>query len=160
MSSRTTSGRTVDGYGDNPLLRKAAMAVGAVFLLVGILGFIPGITSSYSDMTFAGHDSGAELLGIFQVSILHNIVHILFGIAGLAAARTASGSRAFLVGGGIIYLVLWIYGLVISQDSGANFVPVNTADNWLHFLLGVGMIGLGLALSRNTRTDTTASTAV
>ena len=160
MSSATTSGRgAVDGYGDNPLLRKAAMAVGAVFLLVGILGFIPGITSSYGDMSFAGHGSGAMLLGIFQVSILHNIVHILFGIAGLAAARSASGSRAFLVGGGIIYLVLWIYGLLVGQDSSANFVPVNTADNWLHFLLGVGMIGLGLALSRSTSTATTSRTA-
>jgi hypothetical protein len=135
------------------------MAVGAVFLLVGILGFIPGITSSYGDMSFAGHGSGAMLLGIFQVSILHNIVHILFGIAGLAAARSASGSRAFLVGGGIIYLVLWIYGLLVGQDSSANFVPVNTADNWLHFLLGVGMIGLGLALSRSTSTATTSRTA-
>jgi hypothetical protein len=161
MSSSAMSGRSnVGGYADNPLLRKAAMAVGVVFLLVGILGFVPGITSSYGDMTFAGHDSGAELLGIFQVSILHNIVHLLFGVAGIAAARTASGSRAYLVGGGIIYLVLWIYGLVISQDSGANFVPVNTADNWLHFVLGVGMIGVGLALSRGTRSSTTASSAV
>jgi hypothetical protein len=160
MSSSATTGRSnASSYGDNPLLRKAAMAVGAVFLLVGILGFVPGITSSYGDMTFAGHDSGAELLGLFQVSILHNIVHLLFGIAGLAAARTASGSRAYLVGGGVIYLVLWIYGLVISQDSGANFVPVNTADNWLHFVLGVGMIGIGLALSRGTRSSTTATTA-
>jgi hypothetical protein len=130
------------------------MAVGAVFVLVGILGFIPGITSSYSDMSFAGHGSGAMLLGIFQVSILHNIVHLLFGIAGLAAARSASGSRAFLVGGGIIYLVLWIYGLLVGQTSSANFVPLNTADNWLHFVLGVGMIGLGLALSRSTSTAT------
>ncbi len=162
MSSRTMPGRgTVDGYGDNPLLRKAAMAVGAAFLLFGILGFIPGITSSYGDMSFAGHGSGAMLLGIFQVSILHNIVHTLYGIAGLAAARSASGSRAFLVGGGIIYLVLWIYGLVIGQDSGANFVPLNTADNWLHLGLGVGMIGLGLALSRATSTNTaSARTAV
>jgi hypothetical protein len=158
MSSSATSGRsTVGGYGDNPLLRKAAMAVGVVFLAVGILGFVPGITSHYSDMAFAGHSSGAKLLGIFQVSILHNIVHLLFGVAGLAAARTASGARAFLVGGGVIYLVLWIYGLVISQTSSANFVPVNTADNWLHFLLGVGMIGLGLALSRSTRSSTAAT---
>jgi hypothetical protein len=132
------------------------MAVGAVFVLVGILGFVPGITSSYSDMGFAGHTSGAKLLGIFQVSILHNIVHLLFGVAGLAAARTASGARAFLVGGGVVYLVLWIYGLVVGHDSAANFVPVNTADNWLHLVLGVAMIGLGLALSR-ARSSSTAT---
>ena len=52
------------------------------------------------------------------------------------------------MGGGVIYLVLWLYGLLVDLDSSANFVPVNTADNWLHFLLGVGMIGFGLALSR------------
>jgi hypothetical protein len=122
--------------------------VGAAFLLVGILGFIPGITSSYSDLSFAGHESNAKLLGIFQVSILHNLVHVLFGVAGLAMSRTREGARAFLVGGGVIYLVLWLYGLVIGQESSANFVPVNTADDWLHFVLGLAMIGLGLILGR------------
>src|SRR5687767_4287799 len=117
--------------------RTAATVVGAVFLLVGVLGFIPGITTDYDTMKFAGHESGALLLGVFQVSILHNIVHILFGVAGLAMARTASGARSFLIGGGIIYAALWLYGLVIDHDSGANFVPVNTADNWLHLTLAV-----------------------
>lgn len=135
-------------------IQKAATAVGAVFLLVGVLGFIPGITSQYDQMSFAGHDSEALLLGIFQVSILHNIVHLLFGAAGLAMARTAAGARNYLIYGGAVYLILWIYGLVIDQDSAANFVPVNGADNWLHLLLGVGMIALGLLLSRN-RTRTT-----
>jgi hypothetical protein len=132
------------------LLRTAAAVVGAVFLLVGVLGFIPGITSSYSDLGFAGHTSNAKLLGIFQVSVLHNIVHLLFGIAGLALSRTRDGARTFLVGGGVIYLVLWLYGLVVGQQSSANFVPVNTADDWLHFVLGLGMIGLGVLLSRRT----------
>lgn len=135
------------------------MAVGAVFLLIGVLGFIPGITTDYGSMKFAGHSSGADLLGLCQISILHNIVHIRFGIAGLAAARTASGSRAFLVGGGVIYLVLWIYGLVVGRDSSANFVPLNNADNWLHLGLGIGMIGLGLVLSRNTSSTGAARTA-
>jgi hypothetical protein len=137
--------------------RLAAMAVAAVFLLVGLLGFIPGITTEYDGMTFAGHESTAMLLGIFHVSILHNIVHLLFGVVGLALARTVAGARGFLIGGGVGYLVLWIYGLVIDHDSAANFVPVNAADNWLHLLLGVGMIGLGLALSRTgARADRTA----
>ena len=129
-------------------IQKAAMAVGAVFLLVGVLGFIPGITTDYDQMSFAGHESTAKLLGIFQVSILHNIVHLLFGIAGIAMARQARTAYLYLVGGGVIYLVLWIYGLVIDKDSSANFVPVNNPDNWLHLLLGLGMIGLGVALSR------------
>jgi hypothetical protein len=130
------------------------MLVGITFILVGILGFIPGITTNFDDITFAGNESGAELLGIFQVSILHNIVHGLFGIAGLFLARTFDGARTFLIGGGVIYLALWIYGLLIDKESDANFVPLNTADNWLHFALGVGMIVLGFLTTR-TRPATT-----
>jgi arginine exporter protein ArgO len=129
-------------------LQMAAMAVGGVFLVVGILGFIPGITTNYDTMTFASHDSDAKLLGIFQVNVLHNIVHLIFGVIGLVAARAFDTSRLFLIGGGVIYAVLWIYGLVIDFDSGANFVALNTADNWLHFALAVGMIGLGVMLGR------------
>ena len=136
-------------------LQKAAAAVGAVFLLVGILGFVPGITSNYGSMTFAGHESGAELLGIFEVSILHNLVHVLFGVAGLAMARTWSGARSFLIGGGAIYLVLWLYGVLIDLSSSANFVPVNDADNWLHLVLGLAMVALGLLLGRSATTRST-----
>jgi len=137
-------------------VQTAATVVAIVFLAVGVLGFIPGITTDYDTMMFGGHHSEAKLLGLFQVSILHNIVHLLFGIAGLALARTAKGARSYLIGGGAVYLVLWIYGLIIDQTSSANFVPVNTADNWLHFVLGVAMIGLGVALSRGvTRTTRT-----
>ena len=145
MTNTPRTGTTETGK--HPI-RTAAQVVGAVFLLVGILGFIPGITTDYGSMQFAGHESEAKLLGVFQVSILHNLVHLAFGVAGLALARTYSGARAYLIGGGAIYLVLWLYGLVIGHDSAANFIPLNTADNWLHFFLGVGMIGLGIALSR------------
>ena len=129
-------------------VQAAAALVGAVFLLVGVLGFIPGITSNYDSLAGAGHESHAKLLGVFQVSVLHNIVHLLFGAAGLALARTASTARAFLIGGGVIYLVLWLYGLVIDKTSQANFVPLNSADDWLHFVLGLGMIALGVVLGR------------
>ncbi|KAA0931838.1 DUF4383 domain-containing protein [Streptomyces apricus] len=130
-------------------VQKAALAVGAVFLLVGILGFIPGITTDYDTMKFASHESGAELLGIFQISVLHNLVHLAFGVAGIALARTASGARTYLLAGGAVYLVLWLYGLFVGHHSGANFVPLNTADDWLHFFLGIGMIALGALLTRS-----------
>jgi len=125
-------------------VQSVAALVAVVFLLVGILGFVPGITTHYGDLSFAGHDSDAKLLGIFQVSVLHNIVHLLFGIAGLVLARTADGGRTFLVGGGAVYLVLWLIGLIGAGD----WIPVNTADNWLHFALGVGMVALGLVFGR------------
>ncbi|MFJ8649988.1 DUF4383 domain-containing protein [Streptomyces sp. NPDC093546] len=139
-SPRTTAPRSP--------VQQAALLVGLVFLLVAVLGFIPGITTDYGSMEFAEHHSEAKLLGVFQVSILHNLVHLLFGIAGLAMSRSVSGARAFLVGGGVVYLALWLYGLFIDHDSGANFVPVNTADNWLHFALGALMVLLGVVLTR------------
>jgi hypothetical protein len=124
----------------------AAMLVGVTFLLVGILGFIPGITTHYGDLSFAGHDSRAKLLGIFQVSILHNIVHLLLGVVGVLLAKAPDTARTYLIGGGVVYLALWLLGVV----GGADWVPVNTADNWLHFVLGLGMIGLGFVASRET----------
>lgn len=155
MTNISSDGRTVGRTN----IQKAALAVGAVFLLVGVLGFIPGITTNYSALGFAGHGSEALLLGIFQVSVLHNIVHLLFGAAGIAMARSAAQSRNYLIWGGAIYLVLWLYGLLIGHDTAANFVPVNTADNWLHFVLGVAMIGVGVALSRGaTHTHRTSAT--
>ncbi|TKV60320.1 DUF4383 domain-containing protein [Nakamurella flava] len=125
-----------------------AAVVGVVFLLVGVAGFIPGVTTNYDQLTFAGHHSEALLLGIFQVSILHNIVHLLFGIAGLLMARTHGSARIYLIGGGVIYLLLMAYGFFVDQGSQANFVPLNSADNVLHLVLGVGMIGLGLVTGR------------
>lgn len=147
-----TNNRAVDDR--KTTLQRAAQAMGVVFLLVGILGFIPGITSNYDTLQFAGHESEALLLGIFQVSVLHNIVHLLFGVAGLAMAKTVSGAYTYLLGGGIIYAVLFIYGLVIGHESAANFVPLNGADNVLHVLLAVVMIGLALALKKKARSAT------
>ena len=146
MSSTTAGDSRVRG--GSTAIQKFSMAMGIVFLLVGILGFIPGVTTNFGDLQFASHHSDAALLGLFQVSVLHNIVHLLFGVAGLALMRTIPGAKNYLIGGGAIYLVLWIYGLVIDKSSSGNFVPLNSADDWLHFVLGVGMIGLGVLGAR------------
>ncbi|MBF6347415.1 MULTISPECIES: DUF4383 domain-containing protein [Nocardia] len=143
MSNRTSSARTARSP-----VQLAAMAVGAVFLLAGVLGFIPGITTNYDSMEWAGHHSEAQLLGLFNVSILHNVVHLVFGVAGLAAGVNAVAARVYLLVGGLIYLLLWLYGLLIDHSSDANFVPLDTADNWLHFGLGLGMVALGAFLPR------------
>jgi hypothetical protein len=147
MVSRSHTGGVAN---TRALVQTAALAVGAVFVLVGILGFIPGVTTDYGTMTFAGHHSEAKLFGVFQVSILHNIVHLLFGAAAFALARTVSGARAYLIGGGVVYLVLWLFGLLVGQNTAANFVPLNTADDWLHLFLGLGMIALGFFTSPRT----------
>ncbi|MFI7450348.1 DUF4383 domain-containing protein [Nonomuraea sp. NPDC049714] len=64
-----------------------------MFLLVGILGFVPGATTNVDDLQVAGHHSDALLLGVFQVSILHNIVHLLFGVAGILLTRGRATTR-------------------------------------------------------------------
>lgn len=138
-------------------VQKAATVVGIVFLLVGVLGFVPGITTNYDALSFASHHSDARLLGLFQVSVLHNIVHLIFGIAGLLLARTVAGARNYLIVGGIIYLVLFVYGLLVDDMSSANFIPVNTADDVLHLVLGLGMIALGTVLTRRSTSGTRAT---
>jgi hypothetical protein len=130
------------------MVQTAAQVVGAVFVFVGVVGFLPADTTHYELLDWAGPDSGAKLLGLFQVSILHNIVHLIVGVVGIAAARTVGTARAFLIGGGILFLFSGIYGLVIDLDNSANFIPLNTADNCLHLGLGVSMIVLGRHAAR------------
>jgi hypothetical protein len=142
-------------------IQSAAMLVGLVFLLVGILGFIPGITSNYDELKFAGHDSDAQLLGIFDTSILHNLIHLVFGVAGLALARTFVGARQYLLGGGVIYLAIFLYGAIWGADEGgANFIPMNWADNILHLVLGGSMVVLGVVLGKEMVRRDTAAPAV
>lgn len=138
-------------YAGTPV-QVVALVFGIVFLLVGIAGFIPGLTTNVDAILFAGHESGAMLLGIFQVSILHNIVHLLFGVVGLWLASSVAGSRNYLIWGGAVYGLIFLYGLIFSGETPANLVPVNVADNWLHLSLAVAMILLGVFLGRRERT--------
>jgi uncharacterized protein DUF4383 len=144
---------------DRSPIQSVALAVGVVFLLVGILGFVPGITSNYDDLKFAGHGSDAQLLGLFDTSVLHNIVHLLFGVAGIALSKTWDGARTFLVGGGAIYLVLFVYGAIFHGEAGSNWIPVNWADNVLHLALGAGMVVLGVVLGKDAVRKGTPVTA-
>ena len=86
------------------------------------------------------------LLGILQVSILHNIVHLLFGVAGLAQSRTGNGACNYLVWSGDLSSA-FMYGLIVDQGSAANFVPLTLPTT----SFGIGMIVLGLALTRRSR---------
>ena len=125
------------------LLQIFAAIMGLTFLLAGLGGFIPGVTAMYDQLELYGTDSRAELLDLFRVSILHNIVHLLFAVGLLAAARPSS-AKAYLLGGGVLYLGVVAYGFLIDEESEANFLPLNDADNLLHLGLGLAMILLGL----------------
>ena len=109
----------------------AALLVAAGFVIIGVLGFVPGVTTA------------DKLFGVFAVSGLHNVVHLVSGFVGFALARTYAASRAYFLGGGLVYLALWLHGLLM----GDGLLPINSADNWLHFGLGVGMVLLGLTLA-------------
>ncbi len=132
-------------------IQKTALVVGIVFLLVGIAGFIPGLTHSAEHLAGAGTHSEALLLGVFQVSVLHNLVHLAFGVAGVAVAARAKASRAYLIWGGVVYFVVWLYGLFAVGNDQLNFLPVNDADNWLHLVLAIGMVLLGVFINRSSR---------
>jgi hypothetical protein len=126
-------------------LQDLARLAGIVFLAAGIAGFVPGLTTNlYDGLEFAGAEGTSELLGVFEVSVLHNIVHGLFGLAGLALAATASGARTFLVGGGGLYLALFLVGIA----GGGDWLPMNRADDWLHLGLGLGMVAAGVVAAR------------
>ncbi|MFD4209875.1 DUF4383 domain-containing protein [Micromonospora tulbaghiae] len=129
-------------------VRRIASGFAVLLLLLGALGFVPGVTSDYADLRFAGPGSGARLFGVFQVSAVHNLVHLVLGVAGLVLARTVAGARAFLVGAGAVYLVLWLAGLAIDGRDAANVLAVNSADSWLHLLLGAAMLASGLVAAR------------
>lgn len=148
----STAAEPTSGYAKTAI-QATALIVGIVFLVVGVAGFIPGLTHSAEHLHGAGADSEAQLLGVFQVSVLHNLVHLLFGVAGLAAAVKPRLSRLYLVLGGLVYLILWIYGLIAVNNDQINFLPVNDADNWLHVGLATGMILLGIFTTRPVRVD-------
>lgn len=138
----TTIGRREPG-------RLVAGAVAVVFLLVGVLGFVPGVTSGH--VGFAGHGSDAMLFGVFAVSVVHNLVHLALGVVGLVLAASARGARVFLVGGAVIYLALLGFGLL----GPADVVPMNTADNWLHLFLAASMGGLAFLVGTPRRSTNT-----
>src|SRR5205807_834906 len=98
------------------------------------------------DLSLAGGGSRTKLLDTFQVSVLHNLVHVLLGIIGLACSRTAAGAGAFLTAGGVALLALWVVGVVGVGGS----IPLGPADNWLHFVLGIVLTGLGAAAAGST----------
>ncbi|MCW2740462.1 MAG: hypothetical protein JWR45_884 [Blastococcus sp.] len=115
-----------------------ALAFGAIYLLVGIVGFfVTGFDN------FAGNAQHEKLLGLFMINPLHNIAHILVGIAGLALARTLAGARTYgwLLAG--LYAVLFVYGLIASGKDW-DFLNINSGDNVLHIL--TALVGLAIAL--------------
>lgn len=118
-------------------LQKLAGIFGVIFIIVAVLGFIaPG------GLVMAMDPTTGMVLGVFPVNLLHNIVHLLFGVWGLVASRSWSGSKTFFTVGGIIYVVLTCVGFL--SPTGFGLVPLGGADIWLHAVLAIAMLGIGL----------------
>ena len=134
-------------------VQNVGMGVGIVLMLVGVLGFIPGVTTQYSELMFLGPASHAMFLGLFQVSMLLNIVQLVIGGTGWAMSRSEMGARRFLLGAGALYIILSIYGLSVGVDSAANFLSLNMTDSWTLLVAGVLMIAAGWMFSRHLADD-------
>ena len=132
-----TAGNDVAGRGKT-VPEILALAFGAVYLLVGIIGFF---VTGFDD--FAGNEQHEMLIGLFMINPLHNIAHILVGVAGLLLGRTLAGARTYgwLLAG--LYGALFVYGLLAVGESW-DFLNINAADNVLH--IATALVGLVIAL--------------
>ncbi len=119
------------------MVKRVAMIFGVVFILVGLLGF------AYPGGMSMGAANPGRILGLFPVNLLHNLVHILFGIWGLMAARAYSSAQAFCKLGGFIYLCLALLGLV--EPTTFGLIPIGENDVFLHTALGVLLVWVGYA---------------
>jgi hypothetical protein len=124
--------------------KTAALVIGIVFLLVGILGFVPNPLVSQT--------------GLFQVNVTHNLVHLVSGAAILAGAYTNFGAGLTLKVFGAIYALVALLGFFTVSSGGLmlGLVLVNHADHWLHALLAVVILGAGFLLPDDTPTTVRA----
>jgi hypothetical protein len=134
------------------IVQRVAQIFGIVFILVAIVGFTAtGMGNMQADPARA-----PALVGMFPVNVLHNIVHLLFGIWGLAASRSFSGARSYARIAGVLYLLLAVVGYV--SPNGFGFVPLGGNDIWLHAVFGLVLAAAGFT-ARELRPPVPASAA-
>jgi hypothetical protein len=115
--------------------RTFALIFGIVFLAVGVLGF--GVVPSLLEHTSGeGLEKGGMLLGLFHVNGYHNIVHLLFGVWGLAASRSTSGAVGYFKVVAVVYILLAVLGLIPATAGGFGLIPLGGNDVYLHAALG------------------------
>ncbi|HEX2493148.1 MAG TPA: DUF4383 domain-containing protein [Steroidobacter sp.] len=112
-----------------------ARVFGIIFLLVGIGGFVPGITQPHDHPDLALKAGSGMELGLFPVNFLHNIVHLAFGVWGIAAAPAVGSARLYARVVAIAYALLAILGLIPATNTALGLVPIYGHDIWLHALL-------------------------
>lgn len=138
-------------------LRRFALIFGIVFLLVGVAGFIPGVTLPHDHPDVMLKSGLGLVVGLFAVNVLHNLAHLLFGVWGLAASRSDAGSRTYAKGVAIGYAVLTVLGLVTAMNLHTlfGFVPLYGHDIWLHAVLAAGGAYFGFMHQQEHRLERT-----
>jgi hypothetical protein len=117
------------------MIRTFALVFGIIYVLVGILGFLPGLNQHHADLPPIAVDSFyGRLMGLFPVNILHNIVHLLIGAWGILSSRRVDSSRLFGKALAIIYGLLAVLGLIPGLNTMFGLVPIFGHDVWLHAL--------------------------
>ena len=139
--------------------RTFALVFGVAFLLIGLSGFFLLSPPHAEHPELAVDSFYGQALGLFPVNILHNIVHILFGIWGLLAYKSLSGAKTYAKGVAIIYAVLTVAGLIPGLDTMGGFVPLFGNDIWLHALLAATARSSTRSRSRLAPGPTTASSS-
>jgi hypothetical protein len=116
-----------------------AMALGVIYIIVGIAGFIPGLLM---EPNLAAPDVSlttgyGNLFGLFPVNILHTLVHLGVGVWGVAASRRPGAARKFAQSVAVIFAVLTIFGLIPGLKTLFGLIPLHGHDVWLHALTAI-----------------------
>ena len=117
-------------------VQRVAQIVGWGFLLVAVFGFFVSGMSMEADM-----ERAHRILGLFAVNLLHNLVHVAFGVWGIVAARRFASARLYARAAGAIYVVLAVLGFLVPTTFG--LIPIGGHNIWLHALLGALLVGAG-----------------
>ena len=142
--------------------RRFALVLGFVFLVVGVLGFVPGVTQMHSEshgLSVRGPGHGM-LLGLFHVNLVHNLLHVLFGVAGIASSRTFSAARGYARFVAIAYGLLVVLGLIPTANTNNlwGLAPIHGHDVWLHALIAAACAYFGFLHPTTDRVTTTTTT--
>ena len=132
------------------LAQRFAQVFGGIYLLVGILGFIPPllIFGLPAGGPFAGY-----LIGLFVVNWLHNLAHILIGVGGLATYRDPATANIYALVVGVAYVVLFILGIIFGLRFLGGLLPLNGWDHALHLLTALIAFGAYFASRGETATS-------
>lgn len=118
--------------------RNFAMVLGAIYIVVGILGFVRPLLTSPAGAPPLQLDQGyGYLFGLFPVNILHNLVHLGIGVWGVLAARTMPAARTYAASVAIIFGVLTVMGFIPRLNTVFGFIPLFGHDIWLHALTAI-----------------------